>query len=53
MATEAPWNEIKQYSSKYGAEVISGPVNIGRIIDETGDHLGISHRFVFGWSPIH
>jgi len=22
MATEAPWNEIKRYSSKYGGEVI-------------------------------
>ena len=53
MATEAPWNEIKLYSSKYGKDVVSGPTSIGKIIDETGDRLGITQNFVFGWSPIH
>jgi len=52
-AYEAPWNNIKLYNSKYGKEVISAPVNIGKLIDQTGDALGITQYFVNGWAPIH
>lgn len=52
-ATQAPWRQIRQYSSKYGKEVVSAPVNISDLIDQTGDKLGITQRYVFGWSPIH
>ena len=29
------------------------PINIGKLIDETGEKLGITQNFIYGWSPLH
>jgi hypothetical protein len=37
----------------YGKEKLSAPVNIGKLIDQTGDALGITQYFINGWAPVH
>jgi len=52
-ATKAPWTMIELYNPKYGKGSLSAPVNIGKLIDQTGDKLGITQYYVHGWAPIH
>jgi len=53
----APWEDplirqtIKQENTDKG-EIVYGPKELGRLIDETGEKLGIISTYTFGWRAL-
>uniref|UniRef100_A0A1J3JP10 Uncharacterized protein n=2 Tax=Noccaea caerulescens TaxID=107243 RepID=A0A1J3JP10_NOCCA len=53
----APWedekirHEIYEQNKEKGQKIVYGPKELGKLIDETGEKLGIVKSFHFGWRP--
>ncbi len=52
----APWEDAKireviRNENKDKGDIVYGPKELGKLIDETGEKLGIVGSFTFGWKP--
>ena len=53
----APWEDA-QIREQIKAEnpekkdIVYGPQELGKLIDETGEKIGIARSFTFGWRPL-
>lgn len=52
----APWEdatirEAIRNENKEKGRIVYGPKELGKLIDETGQKLGIINSFTFGWKP--
>jgi hypothetical protein len=53
----APWEDAKireaihNENKDKGQKVVYGPKELGKLIDETGEKLGIVSTYTFGWRP--
>ena len=55
---KAPWEDahikevIRAENADKGEDIVYGPKELGKLIDETGQKLGIVKEFTFGWKPL-
>jgi hypothetical protein len=52
----APWEDAKireaiQEENKDKGQIVFGPKELGKLIDETGEKFGIVSTYHFGWKP--
>lgn len=57
LSLNAPWEDahikqiIKEQNQEKGETIVYGPKELGKLIDETGQKLGIVKEYTFGWRP--
>jgi len=53
----APWEdpEVREQIRKENsdkAKIVYGPKELGQLIDETGEKIGVVKHYTFGWKPL-